>query len=95
MNVGIRDFKARLSEFIDRAQAGEEVVVTEHGRPVVRLVAVVRERYPEHLDRMIRRGELIPASRTVEAQLTKVANPAGFSLSEFLIRERENEPDLL
>lgn len=38
MNVGIRDLKARLSEFVARAQAGEEVVVTERGRPVARLV---------------------------------------------------------
>jgi prevent-host-death family protein len=32
--VGVRDLKARLSHFIERATSGEAVLVTEHGRPV-------------------------------------------------------------
>ena len=40
MHVSIRDAKAHLSEYIRRAEAGEEVVLTSHGRPVVRLVPV-------------------------------------------------------
>ena len=30
--------KARLSELIDQALAGKEVVITRHGRPVARIV---------------------------------------------------------
>jgi prevent-host-death family protein len=36
--IGVFDAKARLSELIDRALSGETIVVTRHGRPVVRLV---------------------------------------------------------
>lgn len=35
--VGIRDLKNGLSKYIDRVQAGEEVIVTDRGRPVAKL----------------------------------------------------------
>lgn len=34
------DAKNRLGRFLDRVQAGEELVITRHGVPVARLVAV-------------------------------------------------------
>ncbi len=33
MEVGIRELKARLSEYLDRAARGEMIRVTERGRP--------------------------------------------------------------
>jgi prevent-host-death family protein len=36
--VGIYDARARLSELVDRVEAGEEIILTRRGRPVVRLV---------------------------------------------------------
>jgi len=39
MEVGVRELKAKLSEFVGRAAEGEEVVVTDRGRPVARLTA--------------------------------------------------------
>lgn len=39
MDVGVRELKANLSEFLRRAAAGEDVVVTDRGTPVARLVA--------------------------------------------------------
>jgi len=35
--LGVYDAKARFSELIDRAERGEETVVTRHGRPVARV----------------------------------------------------------
>ena len=35
--VGIRDLKNGLSSYIDRVRNGEEVIVTDRGRPVARL----------------------------------------------------------
>ncbi|HLG74199.1 MAG TPA: type II toxin-antitoxin system Phd/YefM family antitoxin [Chloroflexota bacterium] len=40
MEVGIRELKAHLSEYIDKACKGETVVVTERGKPKVGLVPV-------------------------------------------------------
>ncbi len=36
--VGVRELRDNLSRWIKRAQAGEEVIVTDRGRPVVRLL---------------------------------------------------------
>ncbi len=38
--VGVRDLKNRLSAHLDRVKGGEEIMVTEHGRPIARLSPV-------------------------------------------------------
>ena len=40
MKSPVRDFKARLSRYLERASAGEDVIITSHGRPVARLLAI-------------------------------------------------------
>lgn len=40
MRVAVTNAKGQLTELIRRAEAGEEVVLTRHGRAVVRLVPV-------------------------------------------------------
>lgn len=36
--VGVRDLKAKLSEYLDKARLGDEVIVTDHGKPIARLI---------------------------------------------------------
>jgi prevent-host-death family protein len=43
IEVGVRDLKNNLSRYLDRVAQGDEVVVTERGRPVARLTAVDAE----------------------------------------------------
>lgn len=40
IEVGIRDLKNGLSKYLERVRAGEEVIVTDRGRPVARLSAI-------------------------------------------------------
>lgn len=40
MQVKVSDAKAQLTDLVRRAEAGEEVILTRHGRPTVRLVPV-------------------------------------------------------
>ena len=40
MKVSVTEAKARLTDLVRRAQAGEDVMLTRHGHPAVRLVAV-------------------------------------------------------
>jgi prevent-host-death family protein len=44
--VKLADAKAHLSELIDRAQAGETISITRHGKAVAQLVAAKPERKP-------------------------------------------------
>lgn len=47
MRVAVTDAKGQLTELVRRAEAGEEVVLTRHGRPAVRLVPVKAPADPE------------------------------------------------
>jgi prevent-host-death family protein len=38
--VGVRDLKARLSEYLRQVSQGQTVIITDHGRPVGRLSPV-------------------------------------------------------
>lgn len=40
--IGIRLARAKFSELVDRAEAGEEIVITRQGRAVARLVGAPR-----------------------------------------------------
>jgi prevent-host-death family protein len=40
MDVPITELRAHLSQWLDRARQGDEVVVTDHGVPVVRLLGL-------------------------------------------------------
>jgi len=41
--VGAYEAKTRLSELLERVEAGEEITITKHGAPVARLVPVKKE----------------------------------------------------
>jgi prevent-host-death family protein len=40
MDVAVSNLRAHLSEWLDRARAGEEIVVTDRGVPIARLLGV-------------------------------------------------------
>jgi len=46
VTVNLAQAKARLSELVDKAEGGEDVVITRHGKPVARLAAVAEQRRP-------------------------------------------------
>lgn len=55
MDVTVTTLRAELSTWIDRVRAGEEVVVTDRGTPVARLLPV--DAAPL-LEQLVRRGVL-------------------------------------
>jgi prevent-host-death family protein len=40
--VGMHEAKTKLSQLVERAEAGEDIVITRNGKPVARLAAVVQ-----------------------------------------------------
>ena len=40
MNISVSDAKAQLTELVRRAEAGDEIVLTRHGKPAARLMPV-------------------------------------------------------
>ena len=49
MNVNVYAAKTNLSQLLDRAARGEEVVITRNGRPVAKLVPATPPRKPREL----------------------------------------------
>jgi prevent-host-death family protein len=81
--VGIRELRNRLSQYLERIQAGEEVVITDRGRAVARMVPLTGERT---IDRLIREGKVIPAKRR-ERTLPKRIKAKG-SVSDLVADQR-------
>lgn len=46
MQISVTDAKAQLTELVRRAEAGDEVILTRHGQPAVRLMAVKKPHDP-------------------------------------------------
>lgn len=61
MDVAISTLRAELASWIERARAGEEVIVTDRGTPVARLLSV--DTAPL-LDQLTHRGVLSRPRRT-------------------------------
>jgi prevent-host-death family protein len=56
--IGVFEAKSRLSELLARAENGEEMVITKHGRPIARIVPadpVDRERVREAVEALKQR----------------------------------------
>jgi len=53
VEVGVRELRESLSEWLDRAAAGEDVIVTERGKPKVRMSAATGEHI---IDQLVREG---------------------------------------
>jgi prevent-host-death family protein len=70
MKAGVAELKARLSEYLERVEAGQEVVVTDRGQPVARLVPIAAAaRRTSRRGRLIRQGLLVPGRGRVRASL--------------------------
>jgi prevent-host-death family protein len=64
MKVSVRDFKAKLSQYLKDVRAGRDVVVTSRGRPVARLLALPEETDEEPGgEELLRRLKLVPGVR--------------------------------
>jgi len=66
MRVGIRELRDRLKHYVATARSGEDVIITDRGRPVARLVALREER---PVDRLIRAGL---ATRLADQRVTSI-----------------------
>ncbi|MDQ3353362.1 MAG: type II toxin-antitoxin system prevent-host-death family antitoxin [Actinomycetota bacterium] len=74
--VGIRELRDHLSQFLDRVQAGEEVVVTDRGRAIARVLPMSGERT---IDRLIREGKVTPAKQRARSRPKPLETPGAVS----------------
>ena len=91
--VGVAQLKSHLSQYLDRVKSGREVTVTEHGRPIARIVPVIlSEVDDERMKRLVREGRIIPPCGAVPqafwTSTPALSDPDGHVLRA-LLTERE------
>lgn len=69
MEVGVRELRDNLSRYLDRVRNGEEVVVTDRGQAIARVLPLSGERA---LDRLVREGKVTPARRPRRSRPARV-----------------------
>jgi prevent-host-death family protein len=47
VSVGMHEAKTQLSKLVEKAEQGEEVVITRHGRPIVKLTRIAKKLRPK------------------------------------------------
>lgn len=80
MQISVSDAKAQLTELVRRAQAGEEVILTRHGHPVVQLTPAKARVEP------VARRKLLEALRR-QASVKAVAGAGAAASQDFLYDE--------
>jgi prevent-host-death family protein len=92
--ASVADLKARLSEYLRAVQAGSEVVVTDRGRPVARLVpARLHATDDERISELVSSGLAREPRRALPRgfwKLPRPDDPAGRAV-ESLLEERAEE----
>ncbi|MCI0635810.1 MAG: type II toxin-antitoxin system prevent-host-death family antitoxin [Actinobacteria bacterium] len=64
VEVGVRELRNNLSQYLERVQAGDEVLVTDRGRAIARVLPLSGERT---LDRLIAEGVVTRAKQPKRA----------------------------
>lgn len=59
-SVGVRELRDGLSRHLAAVREGHTITVTDHGRPVARLVPIG---VPTKLEQLVAEGKVTPASR--------------------------------
>jgi len=88
----VSDLKARLSEYLNQVKAGMEVLITDRGKPVARLVPIPRSKdLKESLVRMEKQGLIRLGSGKLPKdfwRMDRPDDPQGLVLKA-LLEERE------
>ena len=90
VRVGIRELKDRLSGYLRSVKEGEEVIITERGRAIAR---IVREPSSEpaiwsSLAPLAAKGLIELPTRSLDRSATQPISLAGTSLTKIIIDDR-------
>ena len=92
--AAVSKLKASLSEYLARVKAGEEVIVTERGKPIAKIVPLSRGQaeVPAHLLELARAGLIRLGSGKFPKGFWRMPHPADptGAVLKALIEERES-----
>ncbi len=88
----VSQLKMSISAYLRRVKAGEEVLITDHGRPVARLLPVADlASLPEHLVDMEKKGLLKRAEKSLPEDFWELPRPmdSQAAVRSAVLQERE------
>jgi prevent-host-death family protein len=85
VEVGVRDFRERLRYWLERAAGGDEVIVTERGRPRARVTGVAHR---TTLDRLVEQGLVTPPTKPKRQRRGWKPVHARGSVTDLLLEDR-------
>ncbi len=86
--VAIQELRDHLSQYLEAARQGEEVVVTEKGRPIVRLLGVQDGTEEKAIERLVSAGRIVPPSSPRDLHVPAPLEATGKPLSQIVIEDR-------
>jgi prevent-host-death family protein len=71
IKIGVREAKIHLSRLLEDVQNGKEIIITNHGKPVGKIIPVPQESLSleERIERLERRGWIGPKRTKEETSL--------------------------
>ena len=90
ITVGVRDLKARLSEYLRRVKQGQTIVITDHGQPVGRILPV-GQTLDEKLQALQEAGLLEWSGKKLQPFDSPVIKRSGKLVSDLVVEMRDQD----
>ena len=85
VEVGVRDLKNNLSRYLERVRSGDEVIVTDRGKPVARMTPL--DPATDRLAELIAAGVVRPPKTSVRSRPARRIRSKG-SVSDLVAEQR-------
>lgn len=90
ITTGIKQAKNNLSRYLDQVKAGEEILITDRGKPIARIIKEDRGRrhLRETLAPLIRKGLVVLPTRSLIKDNLSPLEVSGKPVSEIVLEDR-------
>ena len=89
--VGLFEAKTNLSQYVARAEAGEEVIIMRHNKPVAKIVSLTTKPTAQQISKFVQRtfnmGPLLVAETNMNRLAAELDNMEFIKLNSRLARE--------
>lgn len=87
LTVGVRELKARLSEYLRHVKSGQTVVITERGKPVGRIVPESKS-LDERMQELVKAGFLSWSGKKLKPREPVAINRSDKLISDIVVEMR-------
>lgn len=88
ITVGVRELKAQISKYLRRVKEGQTLVITEHGKPIGRIIPV-EQPLEERMLMLVKAGLIRWNGKKMEPHEPAGINRGDKLMSDIVIEDRE------